>query len=45
MWCGKNTDELNKLRLEYEEIFGYNPDDEMEYVESDYDDYIWKIKE
>lgn len=46
MWYGKDTGELNKLRLEYEKIFGYNPDGEMEleYGESDYNDYVRDIK-
>ena len=46
MWYGKDTDELNKLKLEYKEVFGYNPDGEMEleYGESDYDVYVRDIK-
>ena len=46
MWYGKDTDELLQLKLKYEEIFGYDPDGEMEleYGESDYDDYVRDIK-
>ena len=46
MWHGKDTDELNRLKAEYEKVLGYNPDGEMDldYGQSDYDDYIRDIK-
>lgn len=46
MWYGKSTDELDRLRAEYEKIFGYNPDGELdlEYGESDYKDYVRDLK-
>lgn len=46
MWYGKSTDELDRLRAEYEKIFGYNPDGEtsVEYDQSGYKDYIHDLK-
>ena len=47
MWYGKDTIELLKLKEQYEEVFGYDPDGEMEleYGQSSYDDYVNDLKE
>lgn len=46
MWYGRNTPELINLKEEYKKKFGYNPDGEMEleYGDSDYEDYVHDIK-
>ena len=47
MWYGKNTEELMKLKVQYEDLFGYNPDGEMdlEYGENSYNEYVHDLKE
>lgn len=47
MWYGRNTEELMKLKSQYEDIFGYNPDGEMEleYAENSYNEYVHDLKE
>ena len=47
MWYGKDTKELLELKKQYKEMFGYNPDGEMEleYSQSSYDDYVGDLKE
>ena len=47
MWYGKNTEELMKLKVQYEDLFGYNPDGEMdlEYDENSYNEYVHDLKE
>lgn len=47
MWYGKDTSELIELKEKYEKKFGYNPDGEieLEYGQSDYEDYMHDIKE
>ena len=46
MWYGKDTKELLELKKQYEEVFGYDPDGEMEleYAPSDYGDYVNDLK-
>ena len=46
MWYGRNTPELINLKEKYKKKFGYNPDGEMEleYGDSDYEDYVHDIK-
>ena len=46
MWYGKNTEELMKLKVQYEDLFGYNPDGEMEleYDETSYNEYVHHLK-
>ena len=47
MWYGKDTKELLELKRQYKNLFGYNPDGdiELEYGQEDYDDYMNDIKE
>ena len=47
MWYGKNTEELMKMKVQYEDLFGYNPDGEMdlEYDENSYNEYVHDLKE
>lgn len=47
MWYGTDTIELIELKKRYEEIFGYDPDGEMEleYGQSSYDYYVNDLKE
>ena len=46
MWYGKDTQELLRLKEEYEKKFGYNPDGEMdlEYGSDEYKEYVRDIK-
>ena len=36
-----------KLKVQYEDLFGYNPDGEMdlEYDENSYNEYVYDLKE
>ena len=47
MWYGKDTKELSELKEQYEGIFGYDPDGEMDlsYGPAHYDDYVNNLKE
>ena len=47
MWYGKDTPELLELKEQYEKIFGYSPDGdvELEYDQAHYEDYVNDIKE
>lgn len=47
MYHGESTEELIRLREEYEKIFGYDPNGEMEleFKEEDYNLYIETLKE
>jgi hypothetical protein len=40
MYYGKETDELKKAREEYESIFGYDPNGEMELEFNEQDEYL-----
>ncbi|MEF9840263.1 MAG: hypothetical protein RR791_04850 [Lachnospiraceae bacterium] len=46
MYNGKVTQELKILCTKYEDVFGYDPngDMEIEFGESEYDEYIWALK-
>ncbi|MEG0904185.1 MAG: hypothetical protein RSF30_08175 [Lachnospiraceae bacterium] len=46
MYNGKVTQELKILCTKYEDVFGYNPngDMEIEFGESEYDEYIVALK-
>lgn len=47
MWYGNMTPELKELYDAYYQVFGGDPDeyDELEYGQSEYDDYVRDIKE
>ena len=40
MYYGKKTGELKKAREEYESIFGYDPNGEMELEFNEQDEYL-----
>lgn len=40
MYFGVSTPELEKVRVSYEEIFGHDPNGEMELEFDEYDDYL-----
>jgi len=40
MYYGKETDELKKAREEYEGIFGYDPNGEIELEFNEQDEYL-----
>jgi len=40
MYYGKITSELNKARQDYEAIFGYDPNGEMEFEFGEHDEYL-----
>lgn len=40
MYYGDNSEDLNKARNEYHDIFGYDPNGEMELEFSDHDEYL-----
>lgn len=40
MYYGKETGELKKAREEYESIFGYDPNGEMELEFNEQDEYL-----
>lgn len=46
MYYGQVTEELNKVRYEYEDMFGYDPNGEMEIVfgEDEYNEYLKTLK-
>lgn len=46
MYYGQVTEELNKMRHEYENMFGYDPNGEMEIVfgEDEYYEYLKTLK-
>lgn len=46
MYYGHKTKELEKLCKQYEDVFGYDPNGEMEvdYGEDDYNEYIQDLK-
>lgn len=40
MYYGKNTSELDRLRNQYNDLFGYDPNGDMELEFDDHDDYV-----
>lgn len=40
MYYGHQSEELLRLRLEYERIFGYDPNGDVEIEISDHDEYV-----
>ena len=44
MYYGKSTPELEELRREYESIFNFDPNGEMELEFSDYAEYYGLLK-
>lgn len=44
MYYGRKSQELLKLRSEYEKIFGYDPNGDVEIEITDYDEYTMLLK-
>lgn len=44
MYYGQRSEELLQLRLEYEDVFGYDPNGDIEIEISDHDEYVALLK-